>query len=894
MKRFSLLLALLFTSGLFSQLDAQKAQRLILWEQFTQASCGPCAATNPTIQALLNANPNKVISIKYQVSWPGFDPMYQDNPVDVNARVGLYGVNSVPYTVLDGTNIGNSPATQGQIDARYAVESPFEITLDHHLSGGNDSIYTTMTITATEDISGNLRAHIVVIEELIDYDTPPGSNGETEFYNVMKKMLPSNQGTTLDNFTAGQSITIEEAWELENVYDIEELAVVAFVQDAGTKEVHQAAYSPKKPLAPTSAADAAILGLANLGETICGNFVAPAVTIKNMGWDNLTSLNFTFDVNGSEPVHYIWTGNVETYETVDVQLPGIFFEPQATNTLNIVAELPNGAPDPTVANSQLEAELDATPVAVSPIMLLLSTDGNANQTSWEVTNSSGEVLYQSGTLQNNTLYTEYFDLTATDCYNFTMYDSEGNGITSPNTAYSLRDANNQILKIGSGDFGFYETTALHTEGSPAAWFYPADGQIEVPVSTPVTLNFTEPVRLLDDSPITDPAALITFKETDENGADVSFTATINDDKTQIMITPDTELDFNQDYYLYIDAVVEDADDNPIEETTAIFTTMELVAPTALFNPADGATDVPLTTNITIVFDQPVRMLDDSPITASNIADVVTLKETDENGADVSFTGEVAVSQNVITLNPDNDLMYNTNYYVAVDGVEGVYDNAVTLSSAVFTTVGAAAPAVTFAPEDGSDNVPVATTVTITFDQEVRLANDSPITDSDIPSIVTFKESDENGADVSFTGTINGDSNEITVTPDAGLASLTTYYVAVGNEIEGIYNNAVPATSVMFTTEEVSGVALVSDALQFSVFPNPANSEINLSFVLQQEAQLTFEVFNTLGELVISESQKQTAGQQQWQLNTAGLANGVYFVKISDGNHSSTEKITINR
>ena len=50
-----------------------QAQRLVLFEEFTQASCGPCASQNPAFNTLLDANATKAVSIKYQTSWPGFE-----------------------------------------------------------------------------------------------------------------------------------------------------------------------------------------------------------------------------------------------------------------------------------------------------------------------------------------------------------------------------------------------------------------------------------------------------------------------------------------------------------------------------------------------------------------------------------------------------------------------------------------------------------------------------------------------------------------------------------------------------------------------------------------------------------------------------------------------------
>ncbi|MEI6899538.1 MAG: hypothetical protein WCL00_06655 [Bacteroidota bacterium] len=93
MKKFFLLTFSLF----YSLMLISQTQRLVLLEQFTQASCGPCATVNPGIESLLNSNPDKITSVWYHTSWPGVDPMYNQNPADVNARVGLYMSTSNQY-----------------------------------------------------------------------------------------------------------------------------------------------------------------------------------------------------------------------------------------------------------------------------------------------------------------------------------------------------------------------------------------------------------------------------------------------------------------------------------------------------------------------------------------------------------------------------------------------------------------------------------------------------------------------------------------------------------------------------------------------------------------------------------------------------------------------------
>jgi len=59
------------------------------------------------------------------------------------------------------------------------------------------------------------------IEKHIHFSSPPGTNGEKDFYNVMVKMLPSATGTSLpSSFQVGDYFVLEFAWKLANVYNI--------------------------------------------------------------------------------------------------------------------------------------------------------------------------------------------------------------------------------------------------------------------------------------------------------------------------------------------------------------------------------------------------------------------------------------------------------------------------------------------------------------------------------------------------------------------------------------------------------------------------------------------------------------------------------------------------
>jgi len=357
MKKLSSLLILLFLSCL----AIAQTQRMILSEEYTQASCGPCASQNPAFNALCDANANKVIGLHYQVSWPGVDPMNAENAAQVLTRVSYYGVGSAPYALLDGTPQAGAAYlgapynwTQSAIDNEYAVPSPFTLSASHSFSSDYDSIFITINITAAQAFtSANaLKAHVAIVERNIHFTSAPGSNGETDFSWVMRRMLPSDQGTNLGTaWTNGQTQTITLAsplpWYLRNVNQI---GVVTFIQQSNsTKTVHQAAYSA--PLAPVPATnDASIIAIGSLPANSC-NPVNATVTIRNLGTATLTSANIMYQYDVASNWYYNlansyqWTGSLSTGSSAVVNLPSATLTGNGSHTLTAIAKSPNGAVD---------------------------------------------------------------------------------------------------------------------------------------------------------------------------------------------------------------------------------------------------------------------------------------------------------------------------------------------------------------------------------------------------------------------------------------------------------------------------------------------------------------------------------------------------------------------
>lgn len=464
----NLYLLFLIMTGFVFFTQAQ-SQRLVLIEEATNASCGPCASQNPAFDILLNQNRDKLTAIKYHWYFPGTDPMNAQNPVENNGRVAYYGINGVPTACIDG-DIPDGPTfsypggphgyTQGLIDEYAAIPSPFNISISHRISDDQDSIYIDMLIEATQAISGDLRAHMVVVEKHVNFVSPPGSNGEKNFLDVMKKMIPDQNGTALPSFSTGDYMILQASWKLANIYNINEVGVVGFIQGNSSKDVHQAANSTADPLVPLYNNELTVASVKGIAETNCTGSFEPRVIIRNQGVEPVTSATIYYHVNEGAEASYEWTGNLDFMETAEVALPSVSFDLLNENTFYAITVNPNGIPDDYPRNDTLAQPFTRADITPLVVKLMLRTDSNPQEITWEVLNSSGEVMDSGGPYANaNSMYNETMTLPDLECYMFRIYDSGGDGIIIPGF-YTLYYGSGITIKngtsFGSVDSAYFE------------------------------------------------------------------------------------------------------------------------------------------------------------------------------------------------------------------------------------------------------------------------------------------------------------------------------------------------------------------------------------------------------------------------------------------------------
>ena len=464
MKKFLSLLTLSLIIGI-GVINAQN-QRTVVLECFTSTTCGPCASANPALDNLINNNADKLIAIKYHVNWPAAgDPMNLHNPGDVSSKVSFYSINAVPYSVGDGTWVGNSGSvSQAMINQWAAVDSPIDMRMTYYFNAAQDTMFVVVMGRASSAINSNsLKLNISVIEKTMEYASAPGSNGERIFHNVMKKLLPSAAGTSIAAMEAGDYFAYKYSWALANVMNVSELTAVAWLQDGTTKQMIQGCKS-SDDVQPFFAKQAKISKLDHTKKTICSSSVNPDIYVTNFGSETINSLAVNVSVNGTSIADLTWQGNIDFGKTAKINFGELNFADVETLENNeMIFEITqiNGAADEYAPGTYRYAFEEAPVVVNKTLKLSIRTDDEPQNITWDIVKTSnGEVVVSGGPYEEpHKVYSENIELVDDDCYMFTIYDAGGNGMAGGNGLYGIKVGSQTI--ISGNDFTDKESNEFY-------------------------------------------------------------------------------------------------------------------------------------------------------------------------------------------------------------------------------------------------------------------------------------------------------------------------------------------------------------------------------------------------------------------------------------------------
>ena len=215
----------------------------------------------------------------------------------------------------------------------------------------------------------------------------------------------------------------------------------------------------------------------------CNGEVNPIVELKNVGTGPMYNPEVELYLDGELIETITWLGTIDSYASVNIEFTTISTVSAGVHTLEAII----GSDDNTSNNSVLTS-FSLNQFSSNQLALDITFDDYPAETSWELLNSSGEVLYSgSGYSGANSSISESFALTSGECYSFSIFDSYGDGICCAygDGSYSL---SSEGMVISGGAFSSSEHFNFYVGSQEAV----LSQQIDLPIGWSIFSTYMLP------------------------------------------------------------------------------------------------------------------------------------------------------------------------------------------------------------------------------------------------------------------------------------------------------------------------------------------------------------------------------------------------------------------
>ena len=205
--------------------------------------------------------------------------------------------------------------------------------------------------------------------------------------------------------------------------------------------------------------DAGLTNILGLDGVNCADPIPSELVLTNFGSEVLTSATISITINGTVQTPIMWTGSLAMGETENIPYD-VSNLLNGVNSITATSSMPNGVVDEVMTNDGTTRSFDAILNGVD-ISLIINLDNFPQETTWELAALDGTILFSGGPYpgQNSTQVIETWCLDPDECYQFTIFDSYGDGICCGygQGDYSIVDADGLALFSSTGVFGTVES-----------------------------------------------------------------------------------------------------------------------------------------------------------------------------------------------------------------------------------------------------------------------------------------------------------------------------------------------------------------------------------------------------------------------------------------------------
>lgn len=192
--------------------------KIVVIEYFTNVGCTPCPIVNRMINQLSRNTygSTKLVAVKFPVNFPAPNDLFYLAAKEIcDFRRSYYNIFFAPNVIVDGILKlvpKDSIKVKQAIDSRLQKDPHFTINVSTTLEDNYEILINIGIIDSTSINIDEMLINTAITETDLIFEKPPGSSGETEFYDVIRLMLPSVNGISLRDLYENRELT----FELEN------------------------------------------------------------------------------------------------------------------------------------------------------------------------------------------------------------------------------------------------------------------------------------------------------------------------------------------------------------------------------------------------------------------------------------------------------------------------------------------------------------------------------------------------------------------------------------------------------------------------------------------------------------------------------------------------------
>ncbi|MEN0004645.1 MAG: Omp28-related outer membrane protein [Bacteroidota bacterium] len=496
-----LLLCLVFTASAQTIVSTEPQSRKAILEEYGGYTCGFCPSGHNISKYLEQIYGSELVVLNIQAgnfAVPGLGDLdlRSDFGEALNDQTGLIGypAATVNRLVFPGQEQGypnttaiNRSVWGEAIDAVLQMPSPVNVAMEASLDMETgilevfvEVFYTASTAEANNYLHIGLLQNNIIAPQLVE------ETWEEEYTHqrVLRHFLTGQWGDTIATTSEGHFEARTYTYQLPGYFrDIvmnpSDLEIVAFISK-GNQHIYTG--TKTTPTYTLLSHDANALQIDLDDNAICGNWLAPTLTLRNDGLLPLQGATITYAVNGGTPQSMNWTGNLSTFDYQRIALPSIYYEPYAdgiANTVQATLSFEASQPDANAGNDAVSTTFYHAPITSSALITVdLFTDNFGYELYWEITNEVGEIVASGGNLNvgangggkqlasendpgaygSNQFYRTEVLLPTEGCYQFTILDDFGDGVCCDYGGgfYKIEDEAGHLLLDG----GAFEVVAV--------------------------------------------------------------------------------------------------------------------------------------------------------------------------------------------------------------------------------------------------------------------------------------------------------------------------------------------------------------------------------------------------------------------------------------------------